>query len=172
MPIDLSPDGTSIGRRDPVARLRPRRRFQDQLYKSLKKAFGQPVDFYFVLEQGVDESPHLHGAIALDPTEDNLETVKACLKRLGRADQKRKAPERLVKVDPLYTPGRWGGCQPVAATISATVAPPGARSMAISAACLVPSRGVRVVGIIRFCASVVCRPKIGKIRIWVTTATP
>lgn len=92
---------------------------QDQLYKSLKKAFGQPVDFYFVLEQGVDESPHLHGAIALDPTEGNLETVKACLKRLGRADQKPKAPERLVKVDPLYTPGRWGGYAVKASNVSA-----------------------------------------------------
>jgi hypothetical protein len=92
---------------------------QDQLYKSLKKAFGQSVDFYFVLEQGVDESPHLHGAIALDPTEANLEAVKACLKRLGRADQKRKAPERLVKVDPLYTPGRWGGYAVKASNVSA-----------------------------------------------------
>jgi len=91
---------------------------QDQLYKSLKKTFGQPVDFYFVLEQGVDESPHLHGAIALDPTAANLEAVRVCLKRLGRADQKRKAPERLVKVDPLYTPGRWGGYAVKASNVS------------------------------------------------------
>src|SRR5690606_37920624 len=47
---------------------------------------------------------------------------------------------------PAIAPRTVCGCQPVAATISAMVAPPGARSIAISAACLVPSRGVRVVG--------------------------
>ncbi len=92
---------------------------QDQLYKSLKKAFGHPVEFYFVLEQGVDESPHLHGAIALAPVKANIEAVKACLKKLGRANQKRRAPERLVKVDPLYTPGRWGGYAVKASNVSA-----------------------------------------------------
>ena len=34
--------------------------------------------------------------------------------------------------------------KPVAVVISSMVAPSGARSMAISAACLVPARGVRV----------------------------
>ena len=38
------------------------------------------------------------------------------------------------------------GNHPVAATISSRVAPSGARSMAISVACLVPSRGVRALG--------------------------
>lgn len=92
---------------------------QDQLYKGLKQAFAQPVDFYFVLEQGVDESPHLHGAIALAPTKTNLDMVRECLKRIGRVDQKRKAPERLVKADPLYTPGRWGGYAVKASNVSA-----------------------------------------------------
>lgn len=82
---------------------------QDQLAKLMNDAIGRTVDFYFVLEQGVDESPHLHGTIALDPTEANLKTVRSCLKRLAQSDRKAKAPERLVKVDPLRTPGRWGG---------------------------------------------------------------
>lgn len=91
---------------------------QDQLYKALNKAFGGPVDFYFVLEQGVDEAPHLHGAVALDATPENMKTVKRCLKQLAQADQKRKAPERLVKVDRLTTPGRWGGYAVKASMVS------------------------------------------------------
>src|SRR5690606_41735722 len=39
-----------------------------------------------------------------------------------------------------------GDCQPVAAVIALMVAPSGVRGMAISAACLVRSRGVRVTG--------------------------
>lgn len=82
---------------------------QDQLYKVLKKRFGRPVDFYFVFEQGIQESPHIHGAVALAPDPDNMKAVRECLKQLADADAKRTAPERLVQVDPLFTAGRWGG---------------------------------------------------------------
>lgn len=92
---------------------------QGDLQKKLKAKFGRTVDFYFVLEQGVDEAPHLHGAIALDPSPANLKTVRDCLKMLGRVDQRQIAPERLVHVDKLYTPGRWGGYAVKASNVSA-----------------------------------------------------
>lgn len=105
------------GRFQSAARATPSA-IQDQLYKLLAKSFGRPVDFYFVMERGVEEAPHLHGAIALDPTPINLKAIKDCLKRLALAHEKRKAPERLVKVEPLSTPGRWGGYAVKASLVS------------------------------------------------------
>lgn len=107
----------NAGRFQSAARATPSA-IQDQLYKLLEKSFGRPVDFYFVMERGVDEDPHLHGAIALDPTPESLKEVRRCLKQLALAQEKRKAPERLVKVDPLTTPGRWGGYAVKASMVS------------------------------------------------------
>lgn len=80
---------------------------QDRLRKHLKREFGTTPELYFVMEHGIGQRPHIHGAIALEPTPENRKRVREVLKSLSRAGS-RTAPERWADAKPFKTPGRWG----------------------------------------------------------------
>jgi hypothetical protein len=81
---------------------------QDRLRRHLKAEFGVCPDFYFILERGLGQLPHLHGAVELEPSPINRRKLRTALSKLSRAD-KRRAPERWVDAEPLKTPARWAG---------------------------------------------------------------
>jgi hypothetical protein len=81
---------------------------QDRLRRYLLAEFKECPDFYFVVERGIGQLPHLHGAVSMDPTESNQKRLRAVLLKLTKA-KGRRAPERWVDVEPLSTPARWGG---------------------------------------------------------------
>nr|WP_321361958.1 hypothetical protein [uncultured Hyphomonas sp.] len=79
---------------------------QDRLRRYLKKEFGRCPDFYFIVERGLGQVPHLHGAIDLEPTEDTLNRLSSVLQKLARAEF-RENKERWSDAQPLRTPARW-----------------------------------------------------------------
>lgn len=79
---------------------------QLRLRRYLKAEFGRCPDFYFIVERGLGQVPHLHGAIDLEPTKHNRESLSAVLKKLSRIQHK-KDTGRWVDVEPLRTPARW-----------------------------------------------------------------
>ena len=81
---------------------------QDRLRRYLITEFGSCPDFYFVIERGVGQLPHLHGAVSLVPDKAIQERLRAVLLKLARTNG-RDASARWVDTDPLTTPARWGG---------------------------------------------------------------
>jgi len=81
---------------------------QDRLRRYLISEFESCPDFYFVVERGLGQLPHLHGAVSLDPSESNQRRLRSVLLKLARA-KGRRSSERWVDTDPLTTPARWGG---------------------------------------------------------------
>ena len=79
---------------------------QDQLRRLLIAEFGLCPDFYFLIERGLGQLPHLHGAIALEATPTNRNRLRKVLLSLTRAGN-RTASERWVHVVALRTPARW-----------------------------------------------------------------
>lgn len=79
---------------------------QLRLRRYLTAEFGTCPDFYFIVERGLGQVPHLHGAIDLEPTEDALSRLSSVLQKLARAEG-RKKKERWSDVEPLRTPARW-----------------------------------------------------------------
>ncbi|MBU2605319.1 MAG: hypothetical protein KKC43_05450 [Alphaproteobacteria bacterium] len=81
---------------------------QDRLRRYLISEFDECPEFYFVLERGLGQLPHLHGAMSLDPSQHNQKRLRAVLIKLARA-KGRHTPERWVDTEPLTTPARWAG---------------------------------------------------------------
>jgi hypothetical protein len=80
---------------------------QDRLRRYFASEFGTPLPFYFVIEHGLGQIPHLHGAVELEATQDNMRRVRRALRRLSRGEA-RRAPARWVDTAPFETPARWG----------------------------------------------------------------
>lgn len=81
---------------------------QDTLRRHLSAEFGSTPDFYFVFEKGLGQKFHFHGAVAVDPTPNNIRKARAALLKLCEAKHK-PGKARAVDVSPLETPARWAG---------------------------------------------------------------
>ena len=81
---------------------------QDSLRRHLTTEFGTTPDFYFVFEKGLGQKFHLHGAVSVDPTEENKDKTRAALLKLCETKHK-PGKERAVDAKPLETPARWAG---------------------------------------------------------------
>ena len=81
---------------------------QDSLRRHLSTEFGATPDFYFVFEKGLGQKIHLHGAVSVDPTDENIKKTRAALMKLCEAKDK-PGKERAAHARPFETPARWAG---------------------------------------------------------------
>lgn len=79
---------------------------QERLRRVVASEFGECPNFYFVVERGIGQLPHVHGAVAIDPSRENRKRLRKALNKLALAEN-RKASERWVDAKPFTTPARW-----------------------------------------------------------------
>jgi len=79
---------------------------QERLRRVLTSEFSVCPNFYFVVERGLGQWPHVHGAVALDPSRENRKRLRNALVKLALAEN-RRASERWVDAKPFTTPARW-----------------------------------------------------------------
>lgn len=96
---------TSLGRAQTVERATGSA-IQDSLRRHLSNEFDKTPDFYFVVENGLGQQTHIHGAASVDPTSENIRKVRSALIRLCEPKD-RPGKERSVDVSPLQTPAKW-----------------------------------------------------------------
>jgi len=80
---------------------------QDRLRRYLISEFGDCPDFYFVVERGLGQVPHLHGAVEMEPTSANRDRMRKVLLKLSRIG-KIDGYASWADAQPLRTPARWG----------------------------------------------------------------
>ncbi|ABI65792.1 hypothetical protein Mmar10_1500 [Maricaulis maris MCS10] len=80
---------------------------QNKIRVLLHSEFGETVDFFFAYERGIGQKPHLHGAVALQPTNANKKRLRRVFYRLARL-KPRPRNSSLIRIERLRTPGRWG----------------------------------------------------------------
>lgn len=80
---------------------------QNKIRALLKAEFGEAVNFFFVYERGIGQKPHLHGAVALKPTNQNMKRLRRVFYKLAGVKPK-PSNSSLIRLERLRTPGRWG----------------------------------------------------------------
>jgi len=80
---------------------------QDRVRRALKSGFGELVDFYFIIENGLGERPHIHGAVDLERTSQNRHALRAALHRVSGGWVARNKSGYRVHTLELYAPVKW-----------------------------------------------------------------